>query len=108
MFKIFKNSGYIFTDKKNPRNGIMSTILGLIAVSSVAAAVFFTYRNKGNAPMQYGLVVLLSALYAFTGIVLGIRALLEKDIFRFFPIMGIALNIVAVIECGAILYLGIK
>lgn len=108
MFKIFKNPGYIFTNKKNPRNGIMSTILGIIAVSSVAAAVFFTYRDKGNAPMQYGMVILLSVIYAFTGVALGIRALLEKDIFRLFPIMGIVLNIIAVIECGAILYVGMK
>lgn len=108
MFKIFGKSGYIFTDKKNPHMGIMSTILGIISVISVVAAVFFTYRGKGNAPAQYGMVVLLSAVYALTGIVLGIRALLEKDIFRFFPIMGIVLNVAAVIECGAILYLGIK
>lgn len=108
MFKIFSRQGYIFTDKKNPRLGIMSTILGLIAVVSVAAAVFFTYRDKGDAPMQYGMVVFLSVVYALTGIVLGIRALLEKDIFRLFPIMGIALNVTAVLECGAILYIGVK
>lgn len=107
MFKLFNHSGYIFTDKKNPRLGIMSTILGLIAVVSVVAAVYFTYLDKGVAPMQYGMVIFLSVLYAIIGIVIGIRALLEKDIFRLFPIVGIVLNVIAVLQGGVILYLGL-
>lgn len=105
--KRLNKEGYIFTDKKNPRLGIMSTILGLIAVVSIVAAVYFTYIAKGVAPMQYGMVIFLSVLYAIIGIVIGIRALLEKDIFRFFPIMGLVLNGIAVLIGGAILYLGL-
>jgi len=107
MLKRFKKEGYIFTDKKNPHLGIMSTILGLIAVVSVVVAVYCTYLDKGAAPMQYGMVVLLSVLYAIIGIVIGIRALLEKDIFRFFPILGLVLNGIAILGGGAILYLGL-
>lgn len=106
MFQRFRKSGYIFTDKKNPRWGIMSTLLGLIAVLSVAAAVYFTYLENGAAPMQYGMVILLSVIYSMIGMVLGVRSLLEKDIFKLFPIMGIVLNVIAVIEGGFILYLG--
>ena len=47
MFRIFGRKGYIFTDKKNPRWGIMSSILGLIACSSVCIAVYLTFLNKG-------------------------------------------------------------
>lgn len=107
MLKRLNKEGYIFTDKKNPKLGIMSTILGLIAVVSVVAAVYFTYLEKGVAPMQYGMVIFLSVLYAVIGIAIGIRALLEKDIFRFFPIMGIMFNVLAVLGGGAILYLGL-
>ncbi len=106
MFRRLKKSGYIFTDKKNPRWGIMSTLLGLIAVLSVAAAVYFTYLQNGAAPMQYGMVILLSVIYSMIGMVLGVRSLLEKDIFKLFPIMGIVLNVIAVMEGGFILYLG--
>jgi len=107
MFKLFNKSGYIFTDKKNPHLGIMSTLLGLIAVVSIVAAVYFTYLDQGVAPMQYGMVIFLSVLYAIIGIAIGIRALLEKDIFRFFPIVGIVLNVIAVCGGGFILYLGL-
>lgn len=106
MFQRVRKSGYIFTDKKNPRWGIMSTLLGLIAVLSVAAAVYFTYLENGDAPMQYGMVILLSVIYSMIGMVLGVRSLLEKDIFKLFPVMGIVLNVIAVIEGGFILYLG--
>jgi len=106
MFRRLKKSGYIFTDKKNPRWGIMSTLLGLIAVVSVAAAIYFTYLDNGVAPMQYGMVILLSIIYAMIGMALGVRSLLEKDIFKLFPVIGIVLNVIAVIEGGIILYLG--
>ena len=107
MFRIFGKEGYIFTDKKNPRRGIMSTILGLIAGVSICMAVHKTYLNKGTAPMQYGAVVLLSMVYAVVGLVLGIRSLMEKDIFRIFPVIGIFLNILTIITSGIILYLGV-
>ncbi len=105
MFKIFGKEGYIFTDKKNPKWGIMSSILGLIAG---CLAVHLTYLNGGTAFMQYGAVVLLAMIYAAAGLALGIRSLTEKDIFRVFPIIGILLNVVTMAASGIILYLGVS
>ncbi len=107
MFRIFGKEGYIFTDKKNPKWGIMSTILGLVAGASICLAIHRTYLNKGEALMQYGAVVLLALVYAVAGLVLGIRSLMEKDIFRIFPVIGIFLNVLTVIASGIILYLGV-
>lgn len=108
MFKIFGKEGYIFTDKKNPKWGIMSSILGLIAGVSVCLAVHLTYLNGGTAFMQYGAAVLLAMIYAAAGLALGIRSLTEKDIFRVFPIIGILLNVVTMAASGIILYLGVS
>lgn len=107
MSRFFGKEGYIFTDKKNPKQGIMSTILGLIAGISIGLAIHRTYLNQGTALMQYGVVVLLSMVYALAGLILGIRSLMEKDIFRFFPVTGIFLNVVAMAASGIILYLGV-
>lgn len=107
MFRIFGKEGYIFTDKKNPKQGVMSTILGLIAGISICLAIHRTYLNKGTALMQYGAVVLLAMVYAVAGIVLGIRSLTEKEIFRFFPVFGLLLNILTIAVGGIILYLGV-
>lgn len=107
MFRFLGRKGYIFTDKKNPKWGIMSTILGLVAGISICLAIHRTYLNEGTALMQYGAVVLLAIIYAVAGLVLGIRSLMEKDIFRFFPVIGIFLNVLTVIAGGIVLYLGV-
>lgn len=107
MIRIFGRAGYIFTDKKNPKWGIMSAILGLIAAVSISLAVHLTYLNKGTALMQYGAVVILAMVYAAAGLALGIRSLTEKDIFRIFPVIGILLNSLAVTAGGIIWYLGV-
>ena len=57
--------------------------------------------------MQYGMVVILAIAYAIAGMVLAIRSLTEKDIFRFFPICGIVLNALAILGGGVILYFGV-
>jgi hypothetical protein len=106
MKKIFTKRGYIFTDKKNPRNGIMSAILGVIAVASICIAIDLTYRNKGQALIQYGAAVFLALIYSIVGLILGIRSLREPDIFRLFPILGIIFNAIAILADGAILYWG--
>lgn len=107
MHRILSKNGYIFTDKKNPKWGIMASMLGLIATISLCLAIHFTYLNGGTAPMQYGMVVILAIAYAIAGMVLAIRSLTEKDIFRFFPICGIVLNALAILGGGVILYFGV-
>ena len=105
---MFHRPGYIFTDKKNPERGIMSAILGVIACVSVCLAVYLTSQNKGAAPMQYGSVILLSMVFSIVGMVLGILAMLEKDIFRMFPVLGIILNSLTLIAGCMILYIGVR
>ena len=105
---MFHKTGYIFTDKKNPERGIMAAILGLISAASVCLAVYLTYQNKGVAPVQYGSVILLSFIFALTGLVLGIIANMQKDIFHIFPIIGIVLNSITILADGFILYLGVS
>lgn len=99
--------GYKFTKKKNPNKGIMSTSLGLIATCSICLAVYLAYLNKGIALPQYGMVLFLSLIFSVTGLVLGIISCTEKDIYRFFPVLGVILNAIAVSMCAAILYIGI-
>ena len=104
---MFRRKNYKFTKKKNPQQGCMASILGAIANTSIALAVYFTYQNKGVAPMQYGTVILLSLLFAIVGFVLAIRACMEKDIYRLFPVLGIILNGITILAGGFILYLGV-
>ena len=40
---------YIFTNKKESRKGIMSTVLGAVSLFSLFLAVYGTFQNQGEA-----------------------------------------------------------
>lgn len=102
-----KRSGYIFTARKHPEKGIMSTILGMISMVSIAAAVYLTYKNGGNAEPQYGAAVFLVTLFSLAGLVLGVRSRMEKDNYYLFPHLGIAFNFLSLAMVSMILYAGV-
>jgi hypothetical protein len=88
---------YMFTDNRHPEKGIMSAVLGCISVTTYAIAVFFTYNNGGEALLQYAAAAFVAAIFSVVGLVLGIMSRFEKDIFKFFPNVGIILNALTVI-----------
>ena len=88
---------YMFTDNRHPERGIMSAALGVISVSAVVCAIVFTFRDGGTATMQNAAAAFVAAIFSVVGIVLGIRARFEKDIFKFFPNLGIILNSLVII-----------
>ena len=96
---------YVFTDKKHPDKGVMSSVLGLISVLSICYAIFLSYENGGVAEDNYGLAIFLCFIYSVVGLILGIIARFEKDIFKFFPNAGIILNAVSLLCMGILLFL---
>lgn len=101
-----KRSGYIFTARKHPEKGIMSTILGIISMVSIGAAVYLAYKNDGNAAPQYGAAVFLVTIFALAGLILGILSRMEKDNFYLFPHLGIIFNFFSLAMISLILYAG--
>lgn len=102
-----KRSGYIFTARKHPEKGIMSTILGAISVVSLGVAVYLTYQNGGNAAPQYGAVAVLVMVFALAGLILGVLSRMEKDNYYLFPYLGIGLNFFSLMMLSLILNAGI-
>lgn len=101
-----KKRHYIFTDKKNPPRGIMSTILGIIAITAIGLVIMLTFQAEGAAKRQYGTTVLLALIFSLVGIVLGILSKTEKEMFYFFSYLGIILNFLAICAVSLILYAG--
>lgn len=97
---------FIFTNKNESKKGIMSTVFGLIAGISLAAAVYLTFLRGGEALVKYGVVGLLSTLLAIAGLVLGIMAKAEQDRFYFFAWSGIVLNVLTLLGMGCMMYAG--
>ncbi len=97
---------YVFTDNRHPEKGVMSTILGCVSVGALVASVWFTYKNDGQAQMNYAAAALVAAVFSVMGFILGIMSRFERDIFKLFPNIGIALNSISIIFIIVILVLG--
>ena len=98
---------YIFTNKKESKKGIMSAVLGIIALVSLFFAVYETFRNQGQALVKYGVAALFALLFALAGIVLGIMSKMEEDRFYLFSYLVIILNLLAIAGIGFIIYAGV-
>ena len=98
---------YIFTNKKESKKGIMSAVLGIIALASLFFAVYETFRNQGQALVKYGVAALFALLFALAGVVLGIMSKMEEDRFYLFSYLRIILNLMAIAGIGFIIYAGV-
>lgn len=83
---------YIFTNRKHPRKGIMSTVLGIICTCSLALTLYLSYLAKGTTIPRYGTTALLAFIMAIVGLALGLSSRNEPDRFKLFPRLGILLN----------------
>jgi hypothetical protein len=99
---------YMFTDNRHPERGIMSTILGVISVTALVLAVLFTFREGGEASLKYAAAAFVAAIFSVVGLFLGIKSRFERDIFKLFPNLGIALNLLSIIFIVFILILGLR
>ena len=101
-----KKNSFMFTNKEHPQKGIMATILGVISLATLVYMMLMSYQRAGDIPRQYGAAALLSMLFAFVGIVLGVISKSERDKFYFFSYLGIGLNVLVLAVLSAILYAG--
>ena len=84
----------------------MSVILGIISLVSLGVVVFLAYRTGGEAAAGYGFTGVLATIFSLIGLVLGAVTVHEKNYYRFFPVAGIALNLLALGMLSLILYMG--
>ena len=98
---------FMFTNKKHSVRGMISSVLGVIALVGMILAIMLSYKERGAANPRYGLALLWSFVFAIGGMVQGVRSKLERDVFLFFPILGIATNTIVILSTFFILYAGV-
>lgn len=103
---MIRKGNYIFTNKDHPQRAIMSTILGVISLTSIFLTLYFTLRDHGQAPLRYGFTVLMALLFSIVGLVLGILSRMEPDKFYFFSYLGMIINVLVLVGIGFILFAG--
>ena len=96
---------YMFTNRRHPYVGIMSAILGMIALVSLGYGIVSSYLLSGDVPMGFGAGCALATLYALVGWFMGVMAVRLPDSFHISGIIGIVLNSVSLIISAFLLWI---
>ena len=102
-----KKKNYMFSNKKHSQRGIIASALGLIAFISLVITITLTYLGGGEPNKRLAVTTLFSLLISIAGLVFGIVARTEKDIYYLFPRIGIFLNLFVMMVIGFILFFGV-
>ena len=65
-----------------------------------------SYSQGGVMHGGYGVTGVLATVYSLIGLILGVLTLRDKDIYRFFPVLGTILNVISLGGISFLLYLG--
>lgn len=84
----------------------MSVILGVISIVALVTVIALAYRSGGEAAVKFGFTGVLAMIFSLTGMVLGVLTVCDKGYYRFFPVLGILLNLLALGGVSLILYAG--
>ena len=63
---------YKFSDKRQSLGGIISTIMGLLALASLIYGVYISFKAEGYAGLKVGSLGLLSLLISVIGTFIGL------------------------------------
>jgi hypothetical protein len=72
---------YKFSDKRQSLGGIISTIMGLLALASLIYGVYISFKAEGYAGLKVGSLGLLSLLISVIGTFIGLLSFKEDDKF---------------------------
>lgn len=97
---------YKFSDKVHSPIGIMSAILGCIALVSSLIATVTPYLIKAPSSVKYAMVLVLSFIMAIVGIILSFIGKSRKGEYGLFPKIGLLLNAAVVLWCLFIIVIG--
>ena len=94
---------YKFINKRHSLRSIMAVNLALIGIVTIAASVWLGYRNNGVVAPQHAVAVVLAQLMSLVGLGMAIAGRLDPERYRFFPNLGIVLNLLVL--SGGVLFL---
>lgn len=86
----------------------MSVILGIISLAALVTVIVFSYRSGGEASVKYGVTGVLAMIFSLVGVVLGVLTACDRSYYRFFPVLGVILNVMALGGVSLILYAGVN
>ncbi len=101
-----RNSDYKFSEHETSMPGIISVAAALVALVLVVVSLRFSLAASGEAGTIVGVLGAFSFLLVVMGIILAVMGLREEDTYKFFPKLGMALNVLGAIVFVAIIVIG--
>ena len=90
--KIKKAKSFMFTTRHHSFSGVLGCIIGVVSVVVLVFSIFISYNNKGISDVKMGSEALFSTILNIIGIVAGLTALSERDIYKWVPIASAIIN----------------
>lgn len=100
-----RKRGYKFTNKRHSQMGIMSLVFGILSLVSLVVVVYLSYQSAGDIPNGYGVTGFLITIFGIVGVTLAALDLRQKDCYKFFPGIGLILNLCSLAGMSGILYI---
>lgn len=98
---------YKFSDKRQSLGGIISTILGILSLTSLIYGVYVSFEAQGYAGLKVGSLGLLSLLVSVIGTIIGLLSFKEDDKFYTLSKVGSMLCGILAIFMIAVFLMGI-
>ena len=81
-----------FSGRSHARGGIISTVIAGVGWLVFVALCVYSSSTGGNAAAVAGILGILDAVLALTGMVVAFKGFSERDVYYVMPAVGITLN----------------
>lgn len=102
-----KKTSLHFAGRTHSRNGIISVVIGGIAWCVFTALCVYSTSTGGNTEPVSGIIGILDAFFALTGLVIALKGFKERDIYYVMPMVGMALCGILFVIYFALYFMGI-
>ena len=97
---------YKFTDKHHSKEGIRSSIAGLVSLSCTAGAVFGAFAARGDAGNYVAVLGAIAIGCCVYGVFVGNRSFKEEECYYLFSRLGTGVNLLLLIFWIAVTGMG--
>ena len=98
---------YKFSDKEHSKPGIVSSVLALVALLFLIAAIIISTIFKGKGSWLVGFLGLISFVESLAGIICGLVAFRNTDVLLKYAWIGLIANVILWLLMGVLIVMGL-
>lgn len=95
-----------FTERSHPMMGILSVLLGIVALIVLFVLCYISGKEKGNSGIAIGVIGMLSMIMSIVGFFMANKCWRKEDIYMITPTVGSILNGILVIVFLLLFFIG--